>query len=153
MIVLELQLRLFRFRAWNFEAKEMVEDWFPIENNESLLSKKVIDLKEIIDANGLHIMQFSGLYDRNGREIYEGDILLAREEGMDDELFSIVFDNGCFCLKDYPENQTEVLYRNWYSRVKGLNPQDIDTLFDVIGHIYESEDTVKERIAKEYASE
>lgn len=62
--------REIKFRAW--DGKDMVYCPFSPYNNDT------VDINEqfrCLQVNGLKLMQFTGLHDRNGKEIYEGDIL------------------------------------------------------------------------------
>jgi uncharacterized phage protein (TIGR01671 family) len=56
-------MREIKFRAWDTETKEMSYDF---------LSKNW--LKVCIESPYVELMQYTGLEDRNGKEIYEGDV-------------------------------------------------------------------------------
>ena len=72
-------MRTIKFRAWITEAKQMIEH-NAIDFND-FLHKTNLDgsINHSYCGDDDILMQFTGLYDKNGKEIYEGDILNVGE--------------------------------------------------------------------------
>lgn len=70
-------MRELKFRAWDTNRKKMVDmDYFECHKfGFRLLRQKPTDPDAIDWSDGFEIMQFTGLKDKNGKEIYEGDIV------------------------------------------------------------------------------
>ena len=131
-------MKKLKFRAWDKSDKVMLYEGidYPTENlnyTYSFLKKQlVLQLQgENSIYEGYELMQYSGLKDENGSEIYEGDIL----KDACNNLYIVTFIRGCFYLKTKYEKDGEWL--EWLPMCEITQLAEPENFYR-IGNIYEN---------------
>ncbi len=116
-----MKKRKIKFRFWCPAGKAFIKDYKYNGLVDELFDEKEYDL--------LIPQQFTGLKDKNGKDIYEGDIIKATSDQYENENFvgKVIFDEGS--------------YLTWINKndIRGINEDD----FEVIGNIFDNPELLK----------
>lgn len=110
--------REIKFRTWDKLGIRFptTDAWYQIKDGEIELPKDTV------------LMQYTGMKDKNGKEIYEGDIVKPVLSGMDGEYGEVLWEDvNCAFMIDW-------------NKAKNLGKYDyqLQSHIEIIGNIYEN---------------
>lgn len=141
--------REIKFRAWDENSKQMIynPDFLIIDNGHYAVGtldseSKWYSVDDYLDG-GIYpyktiLMQYTGLKDKNGKEIYEGDLLERINYANKKELYVMTF--GIFDTEDGYVMAFHLVYPNFNDQSYNHEAGELE----IIGNIYESPELLKE---------
>ena len=129
--------REIKFRAWLKEEKKIVNVETIDFTDKSI---QYLEKSEIINAyllrrvsfDDVELMQYTGLNDKNDKEIYEGDILFFRDENTK---YVVVWQDAAFIIKS-------IEIRKYSEKMCWLD--DTEICCEIVGNIYENKNLLEE---------
>ena len=144
-------MRKIKFRVWDGEkmisfgeakTRELISYQLPGEIGDEIRS----------EYGDVKIMQYTGLKDKNGKEIYEGDILKPRQyyidEYYEDGKHKLSDEFGVVEFKKYHDDEGHLVkeHYGWIMNNYIMDHTLVDVVkrgCEVIGNIYENKDLLK----------
>ena len=121
--------REIKFRAWDKKQKSFINGFNMIgfSTGQGAPKRKLQRFDTYWDEEEVVIMQYTGLKDKNGKEIYEGDICIVSLSyfKIKDEKATVIFHNGAF--------QFQYGCEKFFSK-----PHDAWDKVEVIGNIHDN---------------
>jgi uncharacterized phage protein (TIGR01671 family) len=122
--------RKLKFRAWDKLNKSFIYSHTGHQMHYILtLDGRFQNLQNGSGGDEYVVQQYTGLKDKNGKDIYEGDFIKATSDQYENENFvgKVIFDEGS--------------YLTWINKndIRGINEDD----FEVIGNIFDNPGLLK----------
>lgn len=131
-------MRELKFRAW---VNDHWVDWLPTSKTLGAYNEVGIYADEYETDSECFIEQYTGLKDKNGKEIYEGDIVLHDKIMLADTDGFFGEEKNVPCVVEWDSIRTGYYPFNYYDTEWGryINGSDVE----VIGNIHENEELLK----------
>lgn len=140
-----------KFRAWDKTSKKML-DVEAINFNCGEFESIGYGTTSLCGSDKVELMQSTGLFDNNGKEIFEGDILKFNDEWSDYcyegyvdgstegiNYVEIEKETTCFTFGKFKTSDSSLLY---YMKDENLSFEELikdeDFEFEILGNIYEN---------------
>ena len=126
--------REIKFRAYHKERKEIFEIAnIDFEEKKAALMNGIIKLLNV-DFKQFELLQYTGVKDKNGKEIYEGDILEFRANPFNTK-YVVVWQDTAFIIES-------IEIRKYSEKMYWLD--DTEICCEIVGNIYENKNLLKE---------
>ena len=112
-------MREHKYQVWHKQEQKMHSPLCVYFLPDGRLFGVVVEEGQLLSIDDFELREYTGFKDKNGQEVYEGDIIRAEEEGLG----VIKYGVGCFYYED-----------DWNGRIA---LEELTDLLVVVGNIYE----------------
>lgn len=124
-------MREFKFRAWDTEKQEMATvNFIGLNDYEVGMEDEECRRWRATYPYVCRLMQYTNLKDKNGKEIYEGDILKVKLDGGEANLY-VKYTNGEYRVVNEGKWEDSLYTYMYFGDV------------EIVGNIYENKDLLK----------
>ena len=124
-------MREFKFRAWDTEKQEMATvNFIGLNDYEVGMEDEECRRWRATYPYVCRLMQYTNLKDKNGKEIYEGDILKVKLDGGEANLY-VKYANGEYRVVNEGRWEDSLYAYMYFGDV------------EIVGNIYENEDLLR----------
>lgn len=124
-----------KYRAWDSAKKEMFKDTFAITESGQVVvveQESVASSPDYVFVDHLVIMQSTGLADKNGKEIFEGDIVkMSKDVYSESTYYEVVRHYGGAYRLESKQHGCELWLRH--------------TDCEVVGNVYENPELLEDK--------
>jgi len=126
--------REIKFRVWDTHKKEWVKNLTYCIDDFSTTNKE-----------WHKVTQFTGMHDKNGKDIYEGDLVLIENthEKFKDYPLLITFEDGSFCLRLINTNTFSSAITMRDNIANSRHFEGVDPIITIIGNLHENPELLK----------
>ncbi len=130
-------MREIRFRAWDKKHKEMINDiWIAPHYNWGVYSDNdCMGQREVVERDQVVLMQYTGLKDSKGVDIYEGDIIRSGPFTWHSSAPVVWFGHEARFGIEADEDEDPVL----------LNAYHASNNYEFLGNIYDHPDLLQDK--------
>ena len=119
-------MRDIKFRAWDKKKKIWIPGAYGFHIlGESMLIGGLFQDYKLLDLNNIILMQFTGIKDKNGKEIYEGDIVEYED-----------------CMRKFGKTKVRFYQYSW-EPFAHMSKTHMPIKYEIIGNIHENSELLE----------
>ena len=141
-------MRTIKFRGYSDELKSFVYGFYQEVNVNGVVYSYIFWQGNTTPVITDSVGQFTGLHDKNGKEIYTGDILQLKKLDGIVLLYKIFFVKGGFAFNthqdDFYKPQIEIYF---YESTSDMQNSSFISTLEIIGNIFENPELLEKKFA------
>ena len=132
-------MRTIRFRGYSEDLKTFVHGFYHEIDTDGIGYSYIFDNGKTTYVRADSVGQFTGLHDKNGKEIYTGDILQLKKLDGSVLLYKIFSVKGGFAFNTHQDDFHKLPIKIYfYESTSDMQNSGFISTLEIIGNIYEN---------------